>query len=161
MIESNSPYYKIKDATITIPEDMKKESFRASGNDIKEPYSQVGFVYRDNNKNECYMYFGAHVYDDRLDYNENLKLSVEYNIYDTEGNQVRDIYDATKELKKKDIKGKEWVIYEDQFGDLYYKMYGTYIDGYLYKIEIADETEDHTKCLELENEVINSFKSKK
>lgn len=156
-IDTNKRNYTFKDVVVEFPKDMYKYSYST---DFDGKYSMVSFSKLDSDNKACSIRVGKYERSNGLTIIEKFKESCDrFESVDKE-KTVYDIYDDVEELSKQDINGKEWYYYENQFEEVYYKMYGTEINNNFYKIEITSSNKNHNECDGKVNDVLNSVKYK-
>ncbi len=149
--DSKKLSYEYADMSLTFPEGMKRIS---TATDINNKYTSVEFT-----KDNCTIEYSVSKYRNELSLMENLKeISDRFMIIDNNPNTIYHDFDNSILLKSENINGKSWNLYEKNYNNLNYKLYGTKINDNFYKIEIKDK--NSSICTSLKNEVFNTVKYK-
>lgn len=156
-MDSKQLTYQFGDINVTFPSDMHRYS---TTNDFDGKYSAVGFTKEIEKNNGCSINVGKYNYSSDLTMINNLKEHSDRFYYVENGLTVYNIFDNVYSLGTKQINGRTWSYFGNQYEKTYYAIYGIVINDSLYKVEIEDESKDHIECNKKTNEVFNSIKYK-
>lgn len=155
--------YTFKDVSVSFPKEMEKYYFNSGYYSLNDDIVEF-------KKDKCHIAFGSGDYNSNNSLIENFKHHSDDSIayYDdtdpnnvTKHKNVEDSFDLNYKLKNESINGKTWGLYEKQYSDIHYKLYGIRIKNNFYKIEVNDKSgTDSTECNDLTKKVINSVKYK-
>ncbi len=141
-IDSEKLSYQYKDISISFPKGM---SIVGTITDFDGKYSMVEFK-----KDNCYITWAVSNYNNDLSLIENFKENSDRFIHKD--------FDLDYNLINKNVNGKLWNLYEKDYTNLNYKLYGIKINDKFYKIEV--ENKNSNICDNLSNEVFNTIKYK-
>ena len=137
--------------SITFPKGMSRNS---TSTDIDGKYSMVEF-----NKDDCFIKWGVYDYNNDLSLINNFKENSDrFTIIKNNPNTIYDDFNLSYILKIENINGKTCYLYEKDYNDLKYNLYGIKINDNFYKIEVKNKNSNI--CDNLVKEVFDTIKYK-
>ena len=122
--------------------------------DFDGKYSMVEF-----NKDDCSITWRVSDYNNDLSLINNFKENSDrFTIIDNNPNTIYEDFNLSYNLRNENINGKLWNLYEKDYINLNYKLYGIKINDNFYKIEVKNENSNI--CDNLLKEVFSTIKYK-
>lgn len=150
-IDSERLSYQYEDMSIAFPEGMNRIS---TSTDFDGKYSMVEFY-----KDDCSIEWGVSNYNNDLSLINNFKNNSDrFTIIDNNRDTIYEDFNLSYNLRNENINGKLWNLYEKDYINLNYKLYGIKINDNFYKIEVKNKNSNI--CNNLLKQVLSTIKYK-
>ena len=150
--DSKKLTYDYTDMSISFPDGMSRSS---TSTDFNGKYSMVEFT-----NAGCSIRWGVTDYKSNLSLINNFKENSDRFTITSDKTTIYEDFDTNYKLGNKNINGKTWNLYEKNYGNFTYKLYGIKLNNKFYKIQVEDKNPTNNNCVDLTKEVIDSVKYK-